>query len=65
MKRFMSFILAAAFSFSAFAQLPRHEVTIDAFGGISQLNYKLEQNFAGNEVTMPMTTCPPVSISPN
>lgn len=50
----MSFILAAAFSFSAFAQLPRHEVTIDAFGGISQLNYKLEQNFAGNEVTMPM-----------
>lgn len=48
MKKLASLVLAAAISVSAFAQIPKHEFTIDLFGGISQLSYKINPDFGEN-----------------
>lgn len=54
MKKLFALSLLAMLSVTAFAQLPKHEFTIDAFGGVSQLNYKLNPDFAGSNVTYPI-----------
>lgn len=53
MKKLASLLLAAALSLPAFAQLPKHELTIDVFGGISQLAYELDPAFAGDKLNAP------------
>lgn len=47
MKKLASFVLAAVISVSALAQIPKHEFTIDLFGGASQLTYNINPNFGG------------------